>query len=60
LVGGALLDQVGTAGLFRGAAAVMLLALAVFAATRRAIGDGEPGRIGASGSPAPASRREAT
>ena len=36
LVGGALLDRVGVAGLFRGAAAVMLLALAVLLAARGA------------------------
>jgi PPP family 3-phenylpropionic acid transporter len=43
LVGGALLDRVGVAGLFRGAAAVMLPALAVLAAARGAFEGGGAG-----------------
>ena len=44
LVGGALLDRIGTVGLFRGAAAAMLLTLGVFAVSRRVVGlgGGEP------------------
>lgn len=40
LVGGALLERVGIAGLFLGAAGVMLLALACFAAAQRGFGNG--------------------
>ena len=44
LVGGALLDRVGTEGLFRGAAAVILATLVVFVVGERALGLG--GRTG--------------
>ena len=40
LVGGVLLDRIGTVGLFRVAAAVMLLALGVYVASARALGIG--------------------
>jgi PPP family 3-phenylpropionic acid transporter len=43
LVGGALLDQVGTAGLFRGAAVLVLVTLALLTLGNRAVGlDREP------------------
>jgi len=45
LVGGALLDQAGTAGLFRGAAVLMVLTLGVLAAGIRRVGLDAPGRI---------------
>lgn len=42
LVGGALLDRIGTVGLFRGAAAVMLLTLGAFSFGERTSADEEP------------------
>ncbi|MEA2586583.1 MAG: transporter, family, 3-phenylpropionic acid transporter [Thermomicrobiales bacterium] len=49
LVGGALLDRVGTAGLFRGAAVVMVVTLVVFLIGARATGigrrEGEGGEV---------------
>ncbi|MBA2454798.1 MAG: hypothetical protein H0V47_16645, partial [Chloroflexia bacterium] len=38
IVGGALLDQIGTAGLFRGAAILMIVVLGVLVAGNRLIG----------------------
>lgn len=42
VVGGALLDQVGTVGLFRGAAGLMVVALAVLVAADRIVGFDRP------------------
>jgi PPP family 3-phenylpropionic acid transporter len=38
LIGGALLDSIGTVGLFRGAAVLMLVTLAILLAGNRAVG----------------------